>query len=441
MKSKRRRWLKIITYNLIIVLILLSALEFAYTYFLNHPDKSPNWLLPALKAYYNKTDRSIIQYDPDCAHYSEDLFYELNEGNFHYSNREFSTNYSINSAGFRDDEKSLEFPKIITLGDSYTMGWGVEQNETFAQLIEAQTGLITLNTGVSSYGTAREIHSLRKVALDSLKYLVIQYCPNDFNENKQYYIAQDSLVVSSQERWNQAVETNAQKSGYYPFKHLISITPLIGKENADSIPPGRALRKALRPPVRISEERAFLNVLKTVHFLPKDIQIIVFSLESEKCDNYFIKALKKLLQKEHGSSFHDRISFIDLTDLIGEKERFVLDAHINAKGHKVIAEKVASHIDTLAFNNDKQYWYYDNGTLGYVCEYKNGLKDGSFICYWDNGVQSRISYFKEGKRHGSETNFDRQGRITDRKHYKNDTLSGPSLIYDTLGIVVDSTFH
>ena len=73
----------------------------------------------------------------------------------------------------RDDEESLKAPEVIVLGDSVAMGWGIEQNETMAQQIEAMAGLKVLNAGISSYGTVREMKLLNRLDLSRVKYLVI----------------------------------------------------------------------------------------------------------------------------------------------------------------------------------------------------------------------------------------------------------------------------
>ena len=49
------------------------------------------------------------------------------------------------------------------LGDSYAMGWGVEQGESFPEILEAATGLRVLNAGVPSYGTPRELLMLERL--------------------------------------------------------------------------------------------------------------------------------------------------------------------------------------------------------------------------------------------------------------------------------------
>src|SRR2546428_13296855 len=72
-----------------------------------------------------------------------------------FSNREFATWLSVNAMGFRQTTQMDGPPRIAVLGDSHAMGWGVEDHETFASLIEQSLGEKVANLSVSSYGTAR----------------------------------------------------------------------------------------------------------------------------------------------------------------------------------------------------------------------------------------------------------------------------------------------
>lgn len=74
---------------------------------------------------------------------------------------EFSTTVTINSLGLRDDDtpidyifegkkKSVTQETILVMGDSTTYGFGVEQNETYAQLLEMQLPFQVLNAGYAS---------------------------------------------------------------------------------------------------------------------------------------------------------------------------------------------------------------------------------------------------------------------------------------------------
>jgi lysophospholipase L1-like esterase len=79
---------------------------------------------------------------------------------------------SINSHGFRGREVALAKPdgvyRVMLLGDSLTLGWGVEADETFAVLLERMLGedfegantrlrAEVINTGVGNYNTDQEV--------------------------------------------------------------------------------------------------------------------------------------------------------------------------------------------------------------------------------------------------------------------------------------------
>ncbi|MCA9438824.1 MAG: SGNH/GDSL hydrolase family protein, partial [Candidatus Omnitrophica bacterium] len=81
---------------------------------------------------------------------------------FQFENVEFSTRVQTNSQGYRDDEESLENPEILILGDSFGIGWGVEEEETAASILEDRTGRKVLNMSVSGYGTNQEFLQLQR---------------------------------------------------------------------------------------------------------------------------------------------------------------------------------------------------------------------------------------------------------------------------------------
>jgi lysophospholipase L1-like esterase len=77
---------------------------------------------------------------------------------------------SINSEGLRDREFSLEKPpgvyRVMMLGDSTTLGWGVRQEDTAAKLLERKLNeglpagfnhVEVINTGVGNYDTVQEV--------------------------------------------------------------------------------------------------------------------------------------------------------------------------------------------------------------------------------------------------------------------------------------------
>ena len=70
-----------------------------------------------------------------------------------------------NADGFRDDEYPVakgERWRIVFLGDSLTLGWGVEQEQTFEHLLETRLDAIQpteiINLGVGNYNTTQEVN-------------------------------------------------------------------------------------------------------------------------------------------------------------------------------------------------------------------------------------------------------------------------------------------
>src|SRR2546427_10016343 len=135
--------------------------------------------LNLLRGYYLSHDRNIIQALPQCAVYNAQLLYTLRPGGCRFSNREFATWLSVNAMGFRQTTQMDGSPRIAVLGDSHAMGWGVEDLETFAALIEQNLGEKVANLSVSSYGTARELIALSRSKQKDVRTIIIAYSDND----------------------------------------------------------------------------------------------------------------------------------------------------------------------------------------------------------------------------------------------------------------------
>lgn len=119
---------------------------------------------------------------------------------------EYRHRFTTNSQGFRGSkEYTLQKPagtfRVITLGDSVTLGHGVADDETFSAVLERTLGEVipteVINMGVSGFGTAEELLQLRHVGLRYQPDLVIlAYFPNDPYNNmvsKLYAVAGGKL--------------------------------------------------------------------------------------------------------------------------------------------------------------------------------------------------------------------------------------------------------
>ncbi len=331
-------------------------MEFSFSFLLNHPKYIPDSWLRYFRHYYFKYDRGIIQFDPESSIYNPELFYTLRPGRFTFGNREITNEYQVNELGMRDNAESLDNPEIVILGDSHTMGWGIDQHKTFPALIEANIGAKVLNAGMSSYGTVREIKALDKIDLSQTQYIIIQYCYNDHGENLHYIERDNMLEVSSEETLRQKKRSHSETINYYFLKHTLLFfgilgdklferlraTQTINEDNNDSQELPAATTKALP----VDDAKAFLNVLMNAPKLEAVPQIIITHLDRQLND-HFIYKLRQLLKQEPYRDLAPKISLIDFSEVLLKTDYFILDDHLNEGGHG----KVAAGLEKAISNN------------------------------------------------------------------------------------------
>ena len=140
--------------------------------------------------------RNLWQNNPNCVEFDKDLIYVPKFRSCNFKNIEFDTNISFDKFGRASNHPDKEKNKnqsIAVIGDSYAMGWGVNDDETFSHILEKKINKNVYNLAVSSYGTRRELIRLEKSGLlDLIDTVIIQYCYNDFGENKSFKINSES---------------------------------------------------------------------------------------------------------------------------------------------------------------------------------------------------------------------------------------------------------
>ncbi len=350
--SGPRRRLRPIVFSCLVVVILLSIIEASCYITFKHPQWIPEgFLVQVLRANY-LNNRDFIQFDKSCAKYDPSVAYTLRPGRCVFSGVEFHVQVEVNKLGLRDDDSSARQPEIIVLGDSHAMGWGVEQGRTFPQLLETSTGRRTLNAAISSYGTAREILIFRRLDTSRLRYLVVQYCPNDFDENRNFVRAGYRLKVMSRRVFEQ-IERD------------------VGEASTQEYIPGQFVRRTLRvqvlrrfrrllrqsttlpdytgPLPRASspktEAAVFLDVLTHSGVNLKGIPIIVLAIDAYKpYSRDFLAAVDELANNREANPLHLTIRTLDLSERLIDADFFRLDDHLNARGHAVISEMLRNMI-------------------------------------------------------------------------------------------------
>ena len=316
--------------------ILLFVLwELTYVVILNFgagflPEKAKlsGWLGDFKRVALNH--RSMIQFQEESARYDSELFYTLKPGKSTFKSFEFNTTYDVNPLGVRDDAASLEYPEVIFLGDSFTMGWGVEQNESFPARFEQMTGLKCLNTGVSSYGTAREMRMLARTKMDSLKAIVIQFHDTDLEENN-FYVKNMRLGSRTQEDFDAQVADNKKYLAWAPFRYLKTalLNAVAGVQGA------QATEEALEGndtqfPAFLAE---FFSIFAEIREMT-DAPVILTYTGSFYTDPGMIKRFETY-GKQHGP---ESIFYLNLGPVLDHEDYFYFDDHINAAGHQKVAD-------------------------------------------------------------------------------------------------------
>src|SRR6185312_3368302 len=177
---------------------------------LQHPERHESsgriWNVIATDLYY-LYEADVWQGKKECVQYDDKLLYKPSKG-CRFSNKEFSTSLTFSEAGrsVPASGSHASGPPLFFAGDSDTMGWGVNDDETFASIIASRVEVPVFNLGVSSYGTVREITRIRMhPRFQETNCIFIQYSWNDFQEN-EVFLARGRLPPPTRARFNELVK-------------------------------------------------------------------------------------------------------------------------------------------------------------------------------------------------------------------------------------------
>jgi hypothetical protein len=127
---------------------------------------------------------------PKACRQPDDILHHSYQPGCEYNHKtiEWNTKIKINSDGLRDDEiQEKDKLRVLMLGGSFTRGYGVEQNETFSELLQKKADIDVINTGVTSYSPILEYLYLKEKGLSYQPDIVIlNFDMSDVNSDYLY---------------------------------------------------------------------------------------------------------------------------------------------------------------------------------------------------------------------------------------------------------------
>lgn len=122
--------------------------------------------------------------------YDERLGWKLAPGwEGQHEHHDFSVRYGVNSLGFRGEALDFARPgSVMFLGDSFTFGLGVNDDEVFTRLLSEKTGRNVLNAGVPGYANDQQLMLLEKLTdYRPAEVVWVVYLGNDLLDNGEAF--------------------------------------------------------------------------------------------------------------------------------------------------------------------------------------------------------------------------------------------------------------
>ena len=309
----------------LVVYAMLAALVLASSFVLLQRGITPQlpWISVVQEYLYMKGMRSVWQSRIDCVEFDETLIYKPKLGACHFRNPEFDTTLNFFPEGRSTGPKPAG-QGIAVIGDSHAMGWGVQDEETFAAELQRISNRPVYNLAVSSYGTLRELHRLDKAGLwDKIDTVILQYCDNDIDENKV-----GRLNDADHNRQLFETITKGQTGSGGLFK-------VLGKAYGRTFSaPFSSMKKKKARLKDFTPHHAALSGILAQYPQLKDKRVLVF------------------YSNEHGKRFSafpvgkDRqLSHVEYLELdLARDDYFRLDDHLTPAGHAKVAKQLFSKI-------------------------------------------------------------------------------------------------
>ena len=318
----------------IFLLLLLQSIIFGISYIALIKNKPIDFfgITNIQKNIYFEGYRNIWQSNEECVDFDEELIYIPRHGSCNFKNPEFDTTLDFYNLGRKNennfDEDEIKNNGIVVLGDSFAMGWGVENNETFSSLLEKELKRKVYNLAVSSYATYREFLRFNKSKLiDSVDTIIIQYNPNDLKENLD-------LKIKNKDENREIFEFIVKNQKMNIFKRLKFI---LGQFKSSFRLMFLDFRNILfkKKTSTLNFDKHYVALIKVLKKFKnvKNKNIIFFNVDKEIFFYNYPEGFDKTFSN---------INFINIS--LTKDDFFLLDGHLNSLGHQNVANQLKVYL-------------------------------------------------------------------------------------------------
>jgi hypothetical protein len=275
-----------------------------------------------------------IQFRPDCSEPDSELLYRLRPGRCRFATDEFDSEVRVSGRHLRED-RVVGSPDLVFLGDSYTLGWGVEREASFPAIVSRGLWMQEVVAANSSYGTVRELLLLRRLDLSDFGTVILQYCTNDIEENREF-IRSRGYVPSPPEvygKWVAVAGRIDRKRMLAHARHWFSFlwsdlwSAAVGTERTEAT-------------VVTPEEHAeaLLEVLDAFRSDLRGRPVLVFAADMGPGEVSFVRAINEGVT----STRLPTVKALPATLDVIPEDLFRLDRHWRPRGHEAVAAALAA---------------------------------------------------------------------------------------------------
>ena len=253
------------------------------------------------------------------------------------STRLMNVMVDINSDGLRDREYPLtkgDNYRIIMLGDSLTLGWGVAERETFSNILEEKLNKSypteIINFGTGNYNTEQEVNLFKE---KGLKYkpdkVVLFYFINDAEvtpeKSKLWFLGYSEFISFYWSRINSLMDKYSSSQSFGEYYSALYRDDQAGWKNTKS---------------------AILDLMQLCKKESIELQVVLLPELHDTKNQIFREVYDNIA---HFLS-ENNIEYVNLARLFSEQDNEMDlwvsydDAHPNALAHKKIAESITEFV-------------------------------------------------------------------------------------------------